>query len=148
MLPSLLLATFLAALGAGLMLWHLRAWRAAQQDAPDTRDWTFARRQFSRRRRVSLLIVALGVLIAAGEFIHDPVLALAYWSGTLLLVLWIVLLAILDMAASHQHFGLQRAQRDAEEAILLRQYRKEFGHQTNGHPPGGEAGNGEPENRT
>ena len=97
------------------------------------------------RRRVSrLLIVALGVLIAAGEFIHDPVLALAYWSGTLLLVLWIVLLAILDMAASHQ-----RRRSDPAAAISQRiRPQNQRAQRDNGHPPGGEAGNGEPENRT
>jgi hypothetical protein len=143
MLPSLLLATFLAALGAGLLIWHARAWQAARDREPNERELAFSRRQFRRRQRVSLLIVALGVLIAGGEFVHDPVLALAYWSGTLLLVLWIVLLAILDMAASQQHFGLQRAERDAEEAILLRQFRKDFRHQHNGDPPRDKAANGE-----
>jgi hypothetical protein len=135
MLPSFLLATFLAALGGGLLVWHVRAWKAVQDHGPDERELTFARRRFRRRQRVSQLLILLGIAIAGGEFVHDPVLGLAYWSGTLFLVVWIMGLAALDMIASQQHFGLLRAQRDAEEAILLRQYRKEFGHQHNGHPP-------------
>lgn len=141
MLPSLLLATFLAALGAGLLIWHVRTWQAAQGHAPNEGELAFSRRQFHRRRRVGILIVVLGVAVAVGELVRDPVLGLVYWSGTLLLVLWIVGLAMLDLVASQQHFGLQRHQRDAEEAILLRQFRKDFSHRHNGHSPSDETEN-------
>jgi hypothetical protein len=148
MLPSLLLATFLSALGMGLLVWHIRAWQAARGREPNQRELAFSRRQFHRRRRVSVLIVALGALIAGGEFIRDPVLALAYWSGTLFLVLWIVGLAMLDLVASQQHLGLQRAERDAEEAILLRQFRRDFSHRHNGHAPSHDTGNDATGNET
>jgi hypothetical protein len=140
MLSSFLLAIFLTALGAGLYAWHLRAWKraAAQTRESDPRELAFAGRQFRRRRRVSILLAALGVAIAGGELLRDPLLSLVYWSGTMLLVFWIVALAVLDLAASQQHFGAQRSERDAAEALLMRQFKREFGHQQNGHPPANE----------
>jgi hypothetical protein len=135
MLPSFLLAGLLMALGAGLLAWHIRVWRAVREREPDPRELAFCRRQFHRRRQTAVAIGLLGAALAGGEFMRDPVVALAYWTGTMFLVLWILLLGLLDLAASQQHLGTQRAQRDAEEAILLRQFRKDFGHRQNGHPP-------------
>jgi hypothetical protein len=135
MLPSLALATLLIALGTGLMIWQVRCWRRLQKTAASERELTFARRQFSRRRQSSLLIVAVGIAVAVGELVTAPLASLCYWSGVLLLVLWIVGIALIDVAATQQYFGLHRAVHDAEELLLKRDLRRGGEFRQNGHPP-------------
>lgn len=127
MLLSFSLATFLVLLGLALLWRHVRVWRTTRERETNERETAFARRQFRRRRWTSALILLLGVAIAGGEWVRSPLWSLAYWLGVLLLVLWVVVLAILDAIATQQHFGVEQAQRDAEEAVLLRQLRQDFG---------------------
>jgi hypothetical protein len=138
MLASFLLAIFLVVLGAGLIVGHVRAWRAALRANLDERELAFSRRQFRRRRQASTLVVFLGLAIAGGELITAPWAGLCYWSAVLVLVLWIVGLAVIDWVASQQHFGLHRAAQDAELALLQRELKQSFGHRHNGLPPADE----------
>ncbi len=121
MLYSFLLATFLAILGLGLVISHFRAWTDERVRAADERGMAFARRKFRRRTQASSLLILLGVAIAAGELVTSPLANLCYWFAVFLLLLWIVVLAILDLAACQQYFGLQRSQQVVEEALLRRQ---------------------------
>lgn len=132
MLVSLIFAGLLVLLGLALLGRHARVWRLVRERETDERELAFARRQFRRRRRTSAIIVVLGLAVAGGELIRSPVVGLVYWLSILLLLVWILALAALDALASQQHFGAQRAVRDAEEAILLRQLRGDVESRHNG----------------
>jgi hypothetical protein len=135
MLSSFLFASLLLVMGLALVAWHWRSWRAAQLAELDAVSLRFAQRQFRRRTQASALIAALGLAIAGGEFVHSPWGSLGYWSGVLVLLIWTVTLALLDIVASHQHFGRQQAVHEAEAAVLRRQVELQTRHRKNGHPP-------------
>src|SRR3989304_748239 len=93
LLMSLLL--FLAALG--LMYWHVKSWHAARQSDLSPNELDFYRRQFRRRMQTSAMLGFLALAILAGEFltrwVNSQLFFGLYWVGTLLLVIWVALLA-------------------------------------------------------
>lgn len=145
MLVSLVFAACLVLLGAGLVVWHARTWRDVVARGASGKDLKFAQRQFGRRATASLLIAAVGGLVAGGEWIVSPIVSLVYWLAVLLIVLWILALAAADAFASRQYFAAEQSQQDAEFLLLSRKLREHADasaanggadiHHRNGHPP-------------
>ncbi len=97
---------------------HRRAWRAAQQDARLTdRQRRFARAQYYRRMQASGIIGVIGLAIGV-----KPLVPLEPWPLTLYLAsligacACIMLLALLDVWATRQHYRRINDERVVEEA--------------------------------
>jgi hypothetical protein len=124
-LSTTLLGLTLAAIAAGLMFHHWRAWRRVRDDAerpePERR---FAWRQFRRRMQTSGMIGLAGLGMLAGQFIRAPLLLVFFWAGVMLLLLWVVLLALADVIATQQHFGAARRQNLSEQTRAQAELRR------------------------
>lgn len=114
----------LLAAAVAWMLWHVRGWRGAQRAALEPAEYEFRRRQFRRRIQTSGLLAALAVALLIGPHIEDPFWATWYWIGVLALLVWLVLLALADIAATHLHFARVRDEFRAEEAALRHELRR------------------------
>lgn len=118
---SLGFAIVLLAASAGMLWSHVRAWRRFQSLQLEAREHDFRRRQFRRRMQTSALLGFLAVAILLGQWITSPpfprVAPLIFWGVTGLLVLWMVLLAMADLVATHFYF------RRLRDAYLVEQTR-------------------------
>jgi len=109
---------------AGVFLvWHVFSWRTARTKlAPDSAEWNFRRREFSRRLQVSGLLLVLGFLLLLGQFLfshtESPGWAIAYWLLVALITLWMMLAALADMLAGVSYFGQLKTQNDIERIRL------------------------------
>ncbi len=117
MLPTavlLLIAAMLVPVAAAMIVWHLREWQHWQQVGLDAVDLDYRRRQFQRRMQTSAMLGLLGLMMAVGQvltgWLESPWFTICFWSATLLLVAWLILLALVDIWATRRHFG--RLQRD------------------------------------
>ncbi len=134
-------------IGGVLMLRsHMRAWKQ-QQDDPDLDDADrhFLHRRFRRRMKASGLLTLIGVMLPVGDvvrvFAGSPWWFALYWIVVLLLVMWLFLLAMGDMASTKVHttVALNRIwaeQRKLEqEAAALRAQISNGHDQSNGAAP-------------
>ena len=120
---------------------HARAWRRQQADpALDELDRDHYRTRYRRRLQTSGLIALLGLLIPLGDapfFWRQGVrISTAFWCAILLLTVWIVLLAIGDIAATRAHARaalsrIRQKQRQLEsQAAQLKRHRSNGQRQT------------------
>ena len=104
---------------AGLLGWHVRTWRTAQRTVTDAAELDFRRRQFRRRMQTSAMLGLLGPGVLIGRLLvtlrPEPIVILIYWGVVLLVLIWISLLAIVDVWATRFHFGR------VQEHLLLEQ---------------------------
>jgi hypothetical protein len=66
----------------------------------------------------------IGLLILGHLWIRDNTVLAIYWSGVIVLVIWAVLLALGDWAASRLHYGPLVANQQAEHLLLKREIEK------------------------
>ncbi len=127
-LPSYLLAVVLCLAAAILITRHIRAWQRQADEELGERELKFYRRQFRRRIQTSALIGLLGAAILGGQLLIDKVhswrLQVAWWIGIVALVLWIVLLAIADLAATSFFYSREKSDFVVEHAKLQAELRK------------------------
>jgi hypothetical protein len=114
MYPTTILGMALLAFSGVLIRIHLRTWRAAAAGDLSQRDREFAWRQFRRRMQSSAMIGIAAVTIIAAPYVTSaasPLVSLFYLIGLFVLVLWVVLLAMVDVIATHRHYVmLQRGE--------------------------------------
>ncbi len=127
-LSSIVVALVLAVSSAGLIAWHVRAWRRLSLAELDAREQNFRRRQYRRRVQTSAMLGVLGGAILVGQLLiawpaSESVLV-PYWCGVFLLVLWLALLALADMAATRLYYGRERDKYVVEQARLQGQLRQ------------------------
>lgn len=128
--PTLLFSLVLLVAAAGLMVWHVRAWRHAQgtADDADAKDRQYRWRQFRRRMQTSAMLALLAVGLLVGNWITletvHVVVFTVYWGGAVFLVLWITLLAVADMISTTHHFGRIRQSHLVERATLEAEARR------------------------
>jgi len=85
----------ISGLGLLMMRAHLKTRRMQWEDsslAGDDQERTHLNRQFRRRMQASGMLVLIGVMIAAGQFIDGkalPALFTFYWSAVILLTVWL-----------------------------------------------------------
>ena len=138
--PAFLIALSLIASAVGLMTWHLKAKKSLDGVVTDAREHIFRRWQIRRRIQISGMLGVLGVAIAIGQSamilggrnVDLAFFLLSFWGGILLLVLWILLLAIGDMVATHYHFSRMRTDFAVERAQLQAEARRAAAVQSNG----------------
>lgn len=97
---------------------HLRAWRADDHGGLGERDRNFHARRFRRRLQASVMVGVIGLLLLGDLWLGDGWAALIYWSGVLLLLGWLLLLAASDWLASRVHFRGQIDRLRHERALL------------------------------
>lgn len=97
---------------AGLIWSHVRTWRRFREQPLDSREHDFRRRQFRRRMQSSAMLGLLAVAIFVGHWITSPPVPtwwfLAFWGGTVLLVAWLGLLALVDAISSRHYYARLR----------------------------------------
>ncbi len=116
---SLGFSLFLLIAAAGLIVWHLKAWKTASGIKQDAKQLDYYWRQFRRRMQCSAMLVLLGVAVFVGQWITSPpLLAVLFWGGTLLIAAWLALLAVTDIIVTVHHFQGLRADCLIEQAKL------------------------------
>jgi len=120
-----------------LLLWQNFRSYQAQRKQPSERERNFAFRQFRRRWQTSAMIGMVGLALLIGQFLpRIPWLVGLYWIVVLLIVIWILLLAIVDMLHTRFHFGRMRNDQKAEHDRLnaeLRRHRDRMGNGSHDH---------------
>jgi hypothetical protein len=133
-----LISALLLAAALGLMYWNVLCWRKTQLADLASGELDFYRRQFRRRIQTSAMLGILAVLIFVGElltwWINSHVFFIIYWMATLLLVVWVALLAGADIWATQYHFGQLRQKCLIEQAKLHAEIRRVQSVRGNGKP--------------
>ena len=132
-IPSLTFGFVLASGGVAAVVWHIRSWRARQQDPSlSAAEREHYQRQYFRRLQTSGLIAVLGIMFPIGDtdgpvaWKEHPLAWSIYWFIVLGLTFWVMLLAVGDMVSTRSHTQealsrLREQQRELErEAARLR----------------------------
>jgi hypothetical protein len=140
-LPSIQFGLLLCALSAGLIAWHVRAWKRLQGAEIEPGERNFRRRQYRRRMQTSAMLGVLGAAIFIGQllmiWVTSQAFLVVYWGGVVVLVLWLALLALADMAATGFYYSRVKSNYVVERARLqgeLQQARKKQAEVRNGKP--------------
>jgi len=91
-----------------LIISHVRSWRAFQRQPSEDEERDYRWRQLRRRVQTSALVALLAVAVLAGYFVPPGWAALAFWLGVMLLVVWLALLALVDIWATQHFYGRLR----------------------------------------
>ena len=140
---STAVAVFLLLCAAGLMTLHVCAWRKSKRQELEASELDFRRRQFRRRMQTSAMLGVLAVAIFIGPLITErgpPTLVFIFWGGTLLVVCWVGLLAVVDVIATKFHFGRLREKYLIEQAKLQAEIRRIQAKRGNGKARGRDGG--------
>jgi len=130
---TLPLSLFLLSAAVGLVIWHVRSWRALRNEGLEPQQERFHRRQFRRRMQTSTMLGILAVGLFVGQWLPAwPILMACYWGGMLLLTSWLGLLALADLAVTKTHFRRLRNDYLVEEAKLQAELNRLQRHQSNG----------------
>lgn len=142
-LPAVVVGGILIALAAGLGAFQWSAWKSGPAALPeDDETRQHAARQLRRRLQINLMIALVGVMIPLGDmlpvFRQAPRLFFIYWLTVLGLVVWMVVLALGDLASNlAQHRTAQR-QLEVERRSIEQQIRRHRaagnGHQGDNEP--------------
>lgn len=138
-LLSLPFAGIILACAVGLMVWHVRSWRAQQAAGLDAKAMEYHRRQFGRRMQTSATLAVVATALPIGLWVinHWPKVGAFYWGGVVLLVVWLGLLAVADMWATRRYFGDLHHDYRVEQARLESELRRLQAKEGNGKPPQG-----------
>jgi hypothetical protein len=127
-LSSVLMSVLLLSAALVLMFWHLRSWRSVQLDDLPPNEMDYYRRQYRRRMQTSALLGILAVAMVIGElltrWVSSQLFIFIYWAATLVLVVWVALLAAVDIWATKYHFGELRQKYLIEQAKLHAEIRR------------------------
>ena len=116
---SLGFSLFLLLAAAVLMTLHIKAWRSASRRKQAPRELDFHWRQFRRRMQSSAMLIFVGIAVFVGQWITGPpILVILFWGATLLIVVWLALLAVADTIVTMHHFQALRADCLVEQAKL------------------------------
>lgn len=122
MASVVLVTVILLAVAAGMMVSHVRAWRAFQQQDLTEDEHDYRRRQYRRRMQTSAMLGVLGAAILIGYvltmWLSSPAFTLICWIAIILLLFWTCLLALVDIWATQHYFGRQRDHCLVEQAKM------------------------------
>jgi hypothetical protein len=119
--PFIVYLTFscvLLAIALLMVAMHMHSWRIAQRSNLSQANYNFAWRRYRRRMQTAGMLVSLAVFIFLGQYIRAPLLALFYLVGIVVMVVWIIALAVIDMLSSSRHYTqLARKVRQGESRL-------------------------------
>ena len=119
----------------GLIAWHVRNWRAVEREGLEPREEDFRRRQLRRRLQTSGMLAVLAVAIFVSPWMNvNAWLFTLYCFCMLVLVVWVAVLAMVDLWATQHHYGRTRDAYLAEEAKLQAELRRIRAAKGNGKP--------------
>jgi hypothetical protein len=129
---SLLICVPLLLIAAGMIVWHVRAWRSFKRRQSDAGERNYRWRQFRRRMQTSVMLALLAVAFPVGDVLTmltrgSPdwgIWVVVYWMGTILLACWIVLLGLVDIWATRHYFGRLHNQCFVEQIKLEAELRR------------------------
>jgi hypothetical protein len=120
MIAAFIISLSLLGLSGLLIDSHRRSWAAARDAAelPD-RDKRFALAQYRRRMQASSMIGLIGVAIGGGPLVpREPRPMALYLAMLLVSCAWIMLLSLLDVWATRQHYQRLRMEQLAKQLQL------------------------------
>ncbi len=136
MWSSTVFALVILLAAAGLMIGHRRQWRRVEQSQPDPAEYDFRRRQVRRRTQTSAMLGVLAVAIFASPWVGAHVwLFTLYCLTMLVLVVWVSVLALVDLWATRHHYQRLHDTYLAEEAELQGELRRLRTREGNGKAP-------------
>lgn len=112
------LSATLVTISLGLIIWHIRSWREADHGGLGEAEHSFHARRYRRRLQASAMVGVIGLLLLGELWLKDPRVMLLYWSGVVLLLVWLLLLAASDWLASRLHFRGQLNRLQQERSLL------------------------------
>ena len=131
-------ALFVCAAAAVLLVAHVRSWRRFRRRTEHGKDYEYYRVRHRRRLQTSGMLGLLGIMLLVGHWVDSPPLprwvTIVYWGFALLLVVWVGLLALLDILATRLHFARARQDVLVERARLESQLRRLQQRKGNGRP--------------
>ena len=113
-----------------LMRSHTQAWRTFQQSGQDleVNELDYRRRQYRRRMQTSGMLGVLAIALLAGCWVKSPPLSplmfTIYWGGVILIVIWLGMLAVVDIISTKFYFGRVKRDYMIENARLEAQARR------------------------
>jgi hypothetical protein len=133
-----LISTLLLLTAIGLLIWHVRVWRAHQKEDLDAEELLYHKRQFGRRMQTSGTLGGLAVAMFVGYLLtlqrEMRTYALALWIVVLLALGWVTILAVVDIFATRRHFNRMRCNYMIEQAKLKAEARRLQAMRGNGKP--------------
>ncbi|HEV7224687.1 MAG TPA: hypothetical protein VGN42_18395 [Pirellulales bacterium] len=108
-------------LAVALLVSHWRTWRSTGLHSASESERSYQRRRFRRRMQTSAMLALVGVALIVGQLIPAatrPSLFVFFWTGVVLLLFWVVLLALADAAATRNHARRLLSERTAERSRL------------------------------
>jgi hypothetical protein len=125
---TLLVSTLFLLIAVGLVISHVRAWRAYQRQSLTGEELDYRRRQCRRRVQTSVILAVLAVAMFVGTLItfqlRSPMFTVIFWGVFLLILGWVAVLAAADMLATRRHFSRVRSDTLVERAILQAELRR------------------------
>lgn len=139
---------FILACSVGMIVWHVRSWRAQRAAGLDAKEFRYRRRQFRRRMQSSIMLALVAATLPAGVWILPlwPKIGVFVWGAVLLLLVWVGILGIADIWDTKYFYGKLRDGYRLEQTRLraeLRRLRSEGGPR----PAPTRGGNGKPPKR-
>ena len=139
-LTAILFSASLFAVAASLVVLHVRAWNRAKRHDLDPVERRFAWWQFRRRTQASAMLGLVAVAIVVGSFIPHrrwPSIFVFFWFAVAMPVVWVLLLAIVDMFATGRHLSQSSRRLLTEQSKLRAELKRHMLARGNGHPRGG-----------
>lgn len=130
------IAVLLVVASAVAIPWHRRTWvyQRRRPDLPEEHR-AFHHRQYRRRMQLSTMLGVAGAAVFIGTVLISPKstprLFVLWWCGTLLLFVWIALLAVADLLAIRNFTRRDLQHITDQQHVLrarLRALRKQQGH--------------------
>ncbi len=123
LVASLVFSAFLLACAAGLLVWHVLAWRAGQRRRLDPSELEYRRRQFRRRMQTTTMLALLAASLPIGQWLVTrwPEGGVVFWGLVLFLLAWVVVLALADVWATKFYYGRLRDRNQLEQTRLKAQ---------------------------
>jgi UDP-N-acetylmuramyl pentapeptide phosphotransferase/UDP-N-acetylglucosamine-1-phosphate transferase len=127
--PSLaLVSTLFLLIAVGLLIWHVRAWRAYQREDLDVEELDYRRRQYRRRMQTSAILGGLAVAMFLGTLLtfqlQSRTFTVVFWGVFLLVLAFVAVLAAADMVATRRHFHRARSDCLVQRAVLQAELRR------------------------
>jgi hypothetical protein len=146
-----LVSLLLLLVAVGLIVSHVRSWRAYVRYEANAESFDYRRRQFRRRMQTSAMLGILAVAMPAGYlltiWINSGWFALVFWMAVIGLACWVALLALVDIWATKHHYGRLRYECQVEQARLQAELRRIQAFRGNGKKGAGDAGRGAKERK-
>jgi hypothetical protein len=101
-----------------LLAWHVKSWREADHGGLGENEHRFHARRYRRRVQASAMVGVIGLLLLGELWLKDPRVMVLYWSGVVLLLVWLLLLAASDWLASRVHFRTHLDRLQQERNLL------------------------------